>query len=183
MKLIILDRDGVINYDSANFIKTPDEWIPLPGSIEAIAKMTAAGYTIIVCSNQSGIGRKLFTLEDLEQIHTKMHRIVELGGGIISGVFYCPHIAEDNCNCRKPKTQMIQDICTKFKVKNTSALIMVGDSLRDLLTIKNAGGVPVLVKTGNGIKTINSGKIPTNTLIFNDLLDFSNYLVSPKKAV
>lgn len=180
MKLILLDRDGVINYDSPNFIKNPDEWIPIPGSIEAIAKLTKLGFTLVLCSNQSGLGRGLFTLEDLNAINAKMITAVEKLGGKLSGIFVCPHTAKDNCNCRKPKTQMISDICQRFKLEDATGIIMVGDSKRDLLAIKTAGGVPVLVKTGNGIKTLKDGTIPEGTLVFNDLRDFSNYMTNLK---
>lgn len=182
MKIIILDRDGVINYDREDFIKTPDEWLPIPGSIEAIAKLNHLGYTIVVCTNQSGIGRKLFTLDTLTQIHKKMQTLVESHGGKIDSIFYCPHLPTDNCNCRKPKTQMIQDICAKYNLPNADDIMMVGDSLRDLLTINNAGGIPVLVKTGNGIKTINDGKIPGNSMVFESLSDFSQYINNKVKG-
>lgn len=181
MKLIILDRDGVINHDSPHFIKTPDEWVALPGSLDAIAKLTTAGFTLVICSNQSGLGRGLLTLNDLNAIHAKMLTAIENAGGKIAGIFVCPHIKDDNCNCRKPKTQLITDICAQFKLKNASGIMMVGDSERDLLAIKTAGGIPVLVKTGNGIKTLNGGTIPQGTVVFNDLLDFSNYMVNPRK--
>lgn len=181
MNLLILDRDGVINYDSTDFIKTPDEWIAIPGSLEAIAKMTMAGFTIVVCTNQSGLSRGLFSQKDLTNIHNKMIKEVEAHGGKLSGIFYCPHIASDNCNCRKPKTQMILDICQKFNLANAHNIMMVGDSMRDLLTIKNCGGIPVLVKTGNGIKTLNDDTIPLGTLIFDDLLNFSNYIINYNK--
>lgn len=178
MKLLILDRDGVINYEHEDFIKTPEEWIPIPGSLEAIARINSLGYTVVVCTNQSGLSRKLYTVETLNQIHKKMLDSVVEHGGKIDSVFYCPHLPIDNCNCRKPKTQMITDICARFGLKNAQNIMMVGDSLRDLQTIHAAGGIPVLVKTGNGIKTINDAKIPDNTIVFEDLLSFSNYLIN-----
>lgn len=178
MKLVILDRDGVINYDSPGYIKSPEEWIAIPGSIEAIARMTKHGITLVVCSNQSGLGRGLFTEEGLQDIHAKMIREVEAGGGKIAGIFYCPHIAEDNCNCRKPKTQMLANICQQFQVKEIQQVTLVGDSLRDILAIKNFGGIPVLVRTGNGIETQKDATITDDALVFDDLLAFSNYIIN-----
>lgn len=182
MKLLILDRDGVINYEHEDFIKNPDEFIPIPGSLDAITQINSLGYTIVVCTNQSGLGRKLYTVETLNQIHKKMLDLVVEHGGKIDSVFYCPHLPTDNCNCRKPKTQMIIDICTKFGLPNAQNIMMVGDSIRDLQTIHAAGGIPVLVKTGNGIKTINDGKMPVNTIVFENLLDFSQYLTDHFKG-
>jgi D-glycero-D-manno-heptose 1,7-bisphosphate phosphatase len=183
MKIVILDRDGVINYDSPDFIKTPDEWIAIPGSLEAIANLNKNGYDVIVCSNQSGIARKLFTHDTLNQINQKMKLEAEKLGGRILDIFYCPHKSEDNCNCRKPKTQMLKDICIKYNIKQINDLMMVGDSSRDLIAIHNFGGVPVLVKTGNGIKTLNNDTIPSNTMVFDNLLEFSQHIITTQMAV
>ncbi len=180
MKIIILDRDGVINQDSTNFIKNESEWIPIPGSLEAIAKLCKNGYTVTVCTNQSGIGRNLFTLEDFENINRKMNTLINSFGGVLSGIFYCPHTDQDNCYCRKPRTGMILDIIRKFNIDNVSNLYMVGDSLRDLIAINAVGGKPVLVKTGKGNGTVKDLSIPSNTLIFNDLYQFTQYLLKEK---
>ncbi|MEN9391522.1 MAG: hypothetical protein RL017_820 [Pseudomonadota bacterium] len=177
MKILILDRDGVINYDSDDFIKNPDEWEPLPGSIEAISSLTKANYKIIICTNQSGIGRKLFTMETLNDIHHKMQRMIEQQGGKIAAIFICPHTPEDNCTCRKPKSQMVLNICDRFNVEDISNVMLVGDSLRDLVAIANVGGVPVLVKTGKGKETLRGNDLPANTLVFNNLLEVSDYLL------
>ena len=176
MKLIFLDRDGVINHDRGGFIKNANEWEPLPGSIEAIANLTHLGYTIIVCTNQSGIGRGIFTLEDLNSMHDKMHSIVKKHGGAIHDIIFCPHTPTDNCPCRKPKPQMVLDICKKYNIIDISPIMMVGDTLRDLQTISSAGGIPILVKTGNGITTMHDKNLPPNTLIFDNLLTFSQSL-------
>lgn len=180
MKLIILDRDGVINYDSADYIRNASEWRALPGSLEAIAQLTQNGYTVVVCTNQSGIGRHLFTLEDLEQIHNKMQQQVEECGGSIAAIFFCPHVPSDNCACRKPRPQMIFDICRQFKIDNIADVMMVGDSQRDLVAIDTAGGIPILVKTGSGEKTLSAGNAPEGTLVFDDLLAVCNYLLKIK---
>ena len=177
MKLIILDRDGVINRDSDQFIKSPEEWQPIDGSLDAIAFLTQAGYTIAVATNQSGIARGYFTVETLNEMHSKMHRLVQQAGGEISGVWFCPHMADSHCSCRKPEPGMILDILARFNAE-ASETYLVGDSLRDLQAIARAGGRPVLVLTGKGKKTLAKEKdrLPENTLIFDDLLAFSQYL-------
>ena len=178
MKVLILDRDGVINYDSDKYVKNSDEWEAIPESLEAIANITQLGYKIVVCTNQSGIGRGLFSVEELNDIHEKMHRLVKQSGGEIAAVFFCPHTSEDNCNCRKPKPGMIEDICERFNIENISNVMMVGDSDRDLEAIYTSGGIPVLVKTGNGKKTMAKGKVPPGTLVFENLLEVSEYLMA-----
>lgn len=183
MKVIILDRDGVINYDSEEFIKNADEWEPIPGSIEAIAKFTQAGFKVIVCTNQSGIGRKLYSMEDLNLIHEKMHKMVEQEGGEIVAIFFCPHKGDDNCNCRKPKPSMVLDIIDRFNIDDIGKLMLVGDSLRDLEAISAAGGIPVLVKTGNGKKTLATNKLPKGTLVFKNLLVVSDFLIENMESV
>ncbi|MES2637733.1 MAG: D-glycero-beta-D-manno-heptose 1,7-bisphosphate 7-phosphatase, partial [Pseudomonadota bacterium] len=117
MKLVILDRDGVINVDSVNFIKNPSEWIPIPGSLEAIALLNQSGFRVALATNQSGIARGLFDMVTLNSIHDKMHRALALVGGRIDALFYCPHAADDHCNCRKPKTGMIEDIGRRFSIE------------------------------------------------------------------
>ncbi len=182
MKIIILDRDGVINHDSDKYIKSAEEWNPIPGSLEAIAKLNQAGYKVVICTNQSGLGRGLYTMKTLNEIHTKMHNLVDNAGGRIAAIFFCPHTPEDKCECRKPKSQMIIDICDRFNIDNISNTMLVGDSLRDLEAITTAGGIPVLVKTGNGKKTLAKGNLPNGTLIFDNLLELSEYLVENEKS-
>ena len=167
-KLIILDRDGVINHDSDAFIKSPEEWRAIPGSLQAIARLNQAGYTVVVATNQSGVARKLFSMSTLNTIHQKMHQEVELVGGMIDAVFFCPHSADDNCDCRKPKPGMLQEIGKRYNVP-VKAIPCVGDSLRDL----QAGFVlqcqPYLVLTGKGQQTHAKGGLPPGTLVFADL--------------
>ncbi len=131
MKLIILDRDGVINYDSDQFIKSPDEWRPIPGSLEAIARLNHAGFRVVVATNQSGIGRGLFDMATLNAIHDKMHKALAQVGGRIDAVFYCPHTADSKCECRKPKPAMFVEIGQRFGAELTG-VPCVGDSVRDL---------------------------------------------------
>jgi D-glycero-D-manno-heptose 1,7-bisphosphate phosphatase len=170
MKLVILDRDGVINYDSDQFIKTPDEWKPIPGSLEAIAKLNHAGYRVVIASNQSGIGRGLFDMATLNAINAKMYKALSHLGGRIDALFYCPHPAEANCACRKPQPGMFHDIAHRF---NTSLLdvMSVGDSLRDAQAAYQAGAQPILVLTGKGRKTQSTGGLPPNTKVYSDLAD------------
>ncbi len=153
MKLIILDRDGVINEDSDAFIKSVDEWTPLPGSIDAIARLTMNDYRVVVATNQSGIARGLFDIDTLMRIHDKMHRLVKEAGSAIEAVFFCPHGPDDGCECRKPKAGMFRDIGTRLRVDLTG-VPAVGDSLRDLQTAEVVGARPILVRTGKGEQTL-----------------------------
>lgn len=181
MKLIILDRDGVINHDSDQFIKSPDEWKPIDGSLDAIATLTQAGYTLTVATNQSGLARGYFDIQTLNEMHNKMHRLVQQAGGEISGIWFCPHLSEHNCQCRKPKPGMIEDILSRLNAEAAQTWL-VGDSLRDLQAIAAVGGKPVLVKTGKGEKTLKASlekpeaALPENTLIFDNLLGFAQFL-------
>jgi D-glycero-D-manno-heptose 1,7-bisphosphate phosphatase len=168
VKLIVLDRDGVINHDSSQFIKSPEEWRPIPGSLEAISRLTHAGYRVVVATNQSGIGRGLFDMATLNAIHEKMHKALAQAGGRIDAVFYCPHTADSECECRKPKTGMLHEIGVRFGV-DMSGVPCVGDSLRDLLAADAVGAQPMLVLTGKGEKTLREGNFPKNTVIFPDL--------------
>lgn len=155
MKLIILDRDGVINHESAEFIKSADEWVPIKGSLEAIARLSQAGYDVVVITNQSGVGRGLFSADALGQIHVRMMDYVHQQGGKIQSVLFCPHGPDDNCECRKPKTGLYQDLAERLNI-SFKGVYSVGDSLRDLTAAQDAGATPVLVKTGNGKKTLQS---------------------------
>jgi D-glycero-D-manno-heptose 1,7-bisphosphate phosphatase len=177
MKIIILDRDGVINYDSEKFVKNVDEFIMIPGSVDAIANLSQAGFKVIVCTNQSGLGRGLFSMEELNEMHEKLHQSVEQAGGSIDAIIFCPHITEDKCDCRKPKPGMIIDICERFHVEDVSHVMMIGDSIRDLQAIDAAGGIPILVKTGNGKKTLAKETLPPETMVFEDLLAASEYVI------
>jgi D-glycero-D-manno-heptose 1,7-bisphosphate phosphatase len=168
MQLIILDRDGVINFDSDQFIKSPEEWKPIPGSLEAIARLNQAGYRVVVSTNQSGVGRGLFDMPMLNAIHDKMHKACALVGARIDAVFFCPHTAESHCNCRKPKTGMLEEIAARYNV-SLSGVPAVGDSLRDLQSAATIGAQPYLVLTGKGVKTQAAGGLPEGTPVFANL--------------
>jgi len=152
VKLIILDRDGVINQDSDAYIKNPDEWLPIPGSLEAIAKLNHAGYTVAVATNQSGLSRGYFDLKALSAMHRKMEVLLSEHGGQIDAVFYCPHGPDDGCECRKPSPGMLRDIGERFQV-DLSKVFFIGDTISDMKAATAAGAKPVLVRTGKGRKT------------------------------
>jgi D-glycero-D-manno-heptose 1,7-bisphosphate phosphatase len=168
VKLIILDRDGVINYDSDQFIKSPEEWRPIPGSLEAIARLNHAGFRVVVATNQSGLGRGLFDMATLIVINDKMHKALTHVGGRIDAVFYCPHAADSACDCRKPKPGMFTEIGQRFGVELTG-VPCVGDSVRDLQAAAAVEAQPILVLSGKGEKTLRDGVFPANTIIFPDL--------------
>src|SRR6266567_1758987 len=167
-KLIVLDRDGVINYDSDQFIKSPDEWRPIPGSLEAISRLNHAGFRVVVATNQSGLGRGLFDMATLIAIHEKMHKALSQVGGRIDALFYCPHTADSACQCRKPKPGMPNDIGQRFGIDLTG-VTCVGDSVRDLQCAAAVEAQPILVLSGKGEKTLREGNFPKDTVIFPDL--------------
>jgi len=168
MKLIILDRDGVINADSEQFIKSPDEWKPIPGSLEAIARLNQWGWRVVVASNQSGVGRGLFGMDTLNAINDKMVRSLAQAGGRLDAIFFCPHAADSTCECRKPKSGLFQQIAERFNADLTG-VPCVGDSLRDLQAGVRVGCEPYLVLTGKGMKTREDPALPPDTKIFPDL--------------
>lgn len=153
MKLIILDRDGVINHDSPEYIKSADEWIPIDGSIEAIARLHREGFTVVVATNQAGLARGKFDLDDLEAMHEKLTNLVEEQGAELGAIFYCPHHPDDKCKCRKPLPGMLDAIEAEFNT-SVESCYFVGDSLGDLRAGVSKGCKPALVKTGNGERTL-----------------------------
>lgn len=177
MKLVILDRDGVINQDSDNFIKNPNEWIPIPGSLEAIALLNQSGFRVVVATNQSGVGRGIYDMATLNAIHDKMAHALGRLGGRVDAIFYCPHTADAHCDCRKPKTGMMEEIATRFSVdlKNVPG---VGDALRDIQAFANSGCEPFLVLTGKGHDTLAAGKLPPNTRVCADLAEAAQMIIA-----
>jgi D-glycero-D-manno-heptose 1,7-bisphosphate phosphatase len=176
MKLIILDRDGVINEDSDAYIKSPDEWIPIPGSLDAIARLTHAGYRVVVATNQSGIGRGLFDLETLNLIHKKMHRMAQEAGGVIEAVFFCPDVDEAN-PYRKPNPGMLLEIGRRLNC-GLQGVPVVGDSLRDIRAARAANARPLLVRTGKGAATLeHQGECCANVMAFDNLAALADYLI------
>ncbi|ABE48913.1 MULTISPECIES: D-glycero-beta-D-manno-heptose 1,7-bisphosphate 7-phosphatase [Methylobacillus] len=177
MKLVILDRDGVINYDSPQFIKSPDEWKPIEGSLEAIALLNQNGYRVALATNQSGIGRGLFDMATLNAIHDKMHKALAQFGGRIDALFYCPHAADANCSCRKPRPGMIEEISKRFGM-DLKGVPSVGDSLRDLQASAAFGAQPILVLTGKGEKTLEVGGLPENTWVCDNLAEAAQRIIT-----
>jgi len=175
MKLVVLDRDGTINHDSDQFIKSPAEWKPIKGSLEAIARLTQAGFRVVVATNQSGIGRGLFDMATLNAIHDGMHRAVHQAGGRIDAVFFCPHADASSCECRKPRPGMLLEIGRRMNTP-LAGVPMVGDALRDLQAAAAAGARPVLVLTGKGRKTRDAGALPPGTEVHPDLAAFAAQL-------
>ena len=176
MKLIILDRDGVINEDSDDYIKSVDEFIPIPGSLEAIAKLNHAGYTVIVATNQSGIARGLFEIDALNAMHNKLRRELSAYGGRIDAIFFCPHGPDDHCRCRKPEPGMFYEIAERT-AQPLLGVPAVGDSLRDIQAAQAVGATPVLVKTGKGMRTLPKiGNLP-NIAVYNNLADYVDALL------
>ncbi len=168
MKLIILDRDGVINQDSDNFIKTVDEFIPLPGSVEAIARLNQAGYRVAIATNQSGIARGYYDIDTLNAMHNKLRSELASHGGSIDMIAFCPHGPNDNCNCRKPKPGMYNAIAQRFDI-SLQDVPVIGDSLRDLQAAQEVGACPILVKTGKGERTIAKGEGLEGIPVYDDL--------------
>lgn len=159
MSLLILDRDGVINHDSDDYIRSIDDWRPISGSIEAIAELSRAGYRIAIATNQSGLGRGYFSLDDLEQIHSRLCQLVEQQGGNIAGIFYCPHLPDEGCHCRKPATGLLQAIETELG-ERVKGCWFVGDSLKDLQAARAMDCKPALVLSGKGEQTRNQLQSP-----------------------
>jgi D-glycero-D-manno-heptose 1,7-bisphosphate phosphatase len=175
MKLVILDRDGTINHDSEHFIKSVEEWRPIRGAMEAIARLTQAGYRIVVATNQSGIARGLLTTRTLFDIHDALQRAAAQAGGRIDAFFFCPHAADSACPCRKPQPGMLLEVARRFNIALADTY-MVGDSLRDVQAASAAGARPVLVLSGKGHKTQTEGNLPPGTQVFPDLAAFAEHL-------
>ena len=180
MKLIILDRDGVINQDSDAYIKSADEWIPLPGSLEAIAKLNRAGYTVAVATNQSGLSRGYFDLKTLSAMHRKMEALLSEHGGQIDAVFYCPHGPKDGCDCRKPSPGMLHEISNRFRAE-LKDVFFIGDTISDMKAATAAGAKPVLVRTGKGEKTelLMDENNFSHISVYNDLMSAVKEILSP----
>ena len=175
-RYVLLDRDGVINHDSDEFIKSPEQWLPIEGSLEAIALLNEHGYKVVVITNQSGLARGLLDAETLEKIHAKMRRMAAEKGGKIDAIYFCPHGPDDSCDCRKPKPGLLKAFADDNHV-NLSGIAFIGDSLRDLQAAQAAGASPILVKTGKGRKTLTENPnldIP----VFENLYDAAKYITT-----
>jgi D-glycero-D-manno-heptose 1,7-bisphosphate phosphatase len=176
MRLIVLDRDGVINEDSDEFIKSAEEWIPLPGSIEAIARLSQAGWKVAVATNQSGLARGLFDTSTLESMHTKLKHLVIEQGGQVDLIVYCPHGPDDGCDCRKPNPGLFMQIAQHYGMSMLTGIPVVGDTRRDLTAGIALGCTPYLVKTGKGERTLQK-PLPEGTQVFADLAAVVQHLL------
>ena len=179
-KLIILDRDGVINEDADDYIKSPAEWRPIPGSLEAIARLNQHGYRVAVATNQAGLARGLFDMHALNAIHQKLHLAAQTVGAHVDAIFFCPHAPEDFCDCRKPRPGMLRTIGQRFN-SQLSGIPFVGDSLRDLQAGFEVGCTPYLVRTGKGKRTIETGGMPPGTIVLDNLAAVANHLLNAEQ--
>lgn len=184
MNLVILDRDGTINEDSDDYIKSPQEWVPVPGSIEAIGRLTRAGYKVVVATNQSGVGRGYFDMDTLNRIHNKMLDAVRDHGGEIDGIFICPHAPDARCKCRKPKPGLFEEIAARLNTNLTGAYAL-GDTERDIVAARAGGATPIMVRTGKGARTLADpdNVIINGTPVFDNLAAFVDSLLSEKLKV
>ena len=176
MKLVLLDRDGVINEESDGYVRSAEDWIPIEGSVDAIARLTQANYRVVVVTNQSGIARGLLTIEDLQAIHRKMHEAVAANGGKIDAVFFCPHKPDDDCRCRKPRPGLLDSVMDRLDT-DLVGVPLVGDSLRDVQLAMVVGANPVLVRTGHGTQTLEQNRHLDKVQIFDDLASFVDDLL------
>ena len=181
MKLVILDRDGVINYDSDDYIKSPQEWNPIPGSLEAIARLHREGFRVVVASNQSGVGRGLFDMDTLMKIHVKMVDAVRARGGDIDAVFFCPHTPDDGCRCRKPKPGLYEEIADRLKT-TLAGVWVVGDDERDVQAARAVAARPALVRTGHGRRTLRKGRELEGVPVYDDLAAFADAMLAGPPA-
>jgi D-glycero-D-manno-heptose 1,7-bisphosphate phosphatase len=185
-RLVILGRDGVINEDSDQFIKSPAEWIPIPGSLYGISRLTKAGFRVVVATNQDAVSRGLFDATTLQKIHSKMHHAVTAAGGRLDAVYFCPHGSTLHCTCRKPAPGMLLDCLHRFSAQ-ASEVTMIGDRWQDLAAASAAGCQPVLVRTGNGLKTLAQADagikpLPEGTLVMNSLEAWVLHTLSQEQA-
>lgn len=184
MNLIILDRDGTINEDRDDYVKSPEDWVPLPGALEAIARLNHAGWHTVIASNQSGLGRGLFDMAALNAMHAKMNSLLAKVGGRIDAIFFCPHTPDEVCDCRKPMPGLFRQIGERFGV-DLSTVPVVGDTLRDLQAGAAVGCKPHLVRTGKGLVTeaANVQQSVPGTVVHDDLAAFAEYLIQQERLV
>lgn len=176
IKLIVLDRDGVINEDVEGPISHPDEWIPIAGSLEAIARLHQAGWHIAVATNQSGVGQGLFDVNRLHEIHGRMQEMINQAGGRIDVIAFCPHTDSDGCDCRKPAPGLLYTICERLDIDLTS-VVVVGDSLRDVQAAMAAAATPIMVRTGKGQMTLDNNKGLEHIPAYDDLASYVDVLL------
>lgn len=175
-RLVLIDRDGVVNEDSDDYVKSVAEWRPIPGSLEAIARLCAAGFTVAVVTNQSGVARGLFDCDTLDAVHAEMRRRVEAAGGRLAGVFVCPHGPDEGCACRKPAPGLLQEAARALGLPLEGA-VFVGDKPADLEAARRAGCDFVLVRTGKGAAAVRDGRVPDSATVLDDLAAAADHLI------
>ena len=185
MKLVILDRDGTINEDRNDFVKSVDEWVPIPGALEAIARLNHAGWHVVIATNQSGIGRGIFDMSALNAMHLKMNQLLAKLSGRVDAVFFCPHVADDNCQCRKPLPGMFKQISERFGV-DLNKVLVAGDSLRDLQAGAALGCEPHLVRTGKAaamsdVQLAQTVATVQGTFVHTDLKAFAEFVIQRER--
>ncbi|WP_119153839.1 D-glycero-beta-D-manno-heptose 1,7-bisphosphate 7-phosphatase [Caldimonas tepidiphila] len=187
MKLIVLDRDGTLNEDRDDFVKSPDEWLPLPGALEAVARLNRAGFTVAVATNQSGLARGLFDLATLDAMHGKMQSLLAAHGGRVDRIAWCPHGPEDGCRCRKPRPGLFEQLAAHYGLATLAGVPVVGDTLRDLQAGTAAGGEPHLVRTGKAAQMGEArlaqlcAQVP-GTRVHADLAAFADWIIASQGA-
>lgn len=180
MKLVILDRDGTINEEGAEPVETSEAWRPLPGALEAIARLNHAGWHVVVAANQAGLGRGLLEVATLNAIQSKMHKMLAAVGARVDAVFFCPHAPDEGCHCRKPEPGLFEQIGERYGVDITG-MPAVGDSVEDLVAGAAAGCEPHLVLTGLGAVYRGHAlpkSFPPGTLVHEDLAAFAEFLTA-----
>lgn len=177
MKLVLIDRDGVINHDSPDYVKSVDEWRPIDGSIEAVTRLSKAGWTVCVVSNQSGIGRGLFAVEELAAIHVKLQEMLHANGAQIDGFFFCPHAPGARCHCRKPAPGLLEDAGRRFNT-DLKGVPFIGDTMKDVIAAQEVGAVPIVVKTGKGQETVAGAGFPSAIMVCDDLAAAAGVLLA-----
>jgi D-glycero-D-manno-heptose 1,7-bisphosphate phosphatase len=178
-RLVVLDRDGVINQESAEYIKTPEEWQPIDGSLQAIARLCAAGFDVVLATNQSGVSRGLFSPLMLDAIHRRMTAAIEAHGGVLAGIFVCPHGPDDGCECRKPKPGLMYQI-EKAVGRQLAQQPVIGDSMRDIEAGRAVGARLILVRTGNGLETEKALSASDDVEVYDDLAAAADALIGPQ---
>jgi len=181
VKLVVLDRDGVINEARDDVIKDPQDFIPIEGSLEAIARLTQNHYRVVVITNQSGIAHGLLTIDDVGRVHTHMQQLVAAKGGRIDAILFCPHAPDDDCSCRKPKPGMLHSLMDRLNIE-LNGVPLVGDSLRDVQTAMVVGATPVLVKSGHGTQTLEENKHLDSVEVYADLAEFTEQILTLEEA-
>jgi len=181
VKLVVLDRDGVINEARDEVIKDPQDFVPIEGSLEAIARLSQNDYRVVVITNQSGIAHGQLTIDEVGRVHAHMQQQVAALGGRIDAVLFCPHAPDDDCSCRKPKPGMLHSLMDRLKVE-LNGVPLVGDSLRDVQTAMVVGATPVLVRTGHGAQTLEENKHLDTVEIYTDLAEFTEQILEPEET-